>query len=75
MVVVDEGLGIPEADLGELFDSFRRGSNVGAIPGTGLGLAVVKRAAELHGGQVRVRSEVGVGTTFEVEVELGGKKK
>ncbi len=66
LVIRDEGIGIPEPDRERLFGSFRRGSNVGAIPGTGLGLAVVKRAIDLHGGSVSVESAVGAGSRFEV---------
>jgi len=68
--VRDEGLGIPEDDRARLFESFRRGTNVGAIPGTGLGLAVVRRAVELHGGTITVESTVGAGTTFEVTLPV-----
>lgn len=64
--VQDEGIGIPPADQAQLFNSFHRASNVGTISGTGLGLAIVKKSVELHGGQITVRSEVGVGTTFTV---------
>lgn len=68
--VRDQGLGIPEDDRARLFESFRRGTNVGAIPGTGLGLAVVRRATELHGGTISVESAVGAGTTFEVALPV-----
>jgi PAS domain S-box-containing protein len=64
--VRDEGIGIPEADRANLFDSFHRASNVGTISGTGLGLAIVKKFVDLHGGQIAVESQVGVGTTFTV---------
>lgn len=66
--VSDHGIGITAADRDRLFESFHRGSNVGVIPGTGLGLAVVKRAAVAHGGDVEVRSTEGEGTTFEVRL-------
>lgn len=68
--IQDSGIGIPEKDLEKLFDSFRRASNVGTIPGTGLGLAIVQKCVELHGGQIRVESELGVGTTFIVTLPL-----
>lgn len=64
--VKDQGIGIPPKDLQRLFESFHRASNVSGIPGTGLGLAVVKQAVELHRGAIAVESEVGVGTTFTV---------
>lgn len=72
LIVSDEGLGIPEADRAGIFESFRRGGNVGAIPGTGLGLAVVKRAVDLHDGTVALRSAPGEGSRFEVIIPIGG---
>jgi signal transduction histidine kinase len=68
--VRDEGIGIPESERSQLFDSFYRASNVGTISGTGLGLAIVKRAVDLHGGKIAVESVVGVGTTFIVSLPL-----
>lgn len=62
----DQGIGIPEADLEHLFESFYRAKNVGKVAGTGLGLAIVKNAVELHSGSITVASEVGVGTTFTI---------
>ena len=71
-LVRDQGIGIPEEDRARLFESFHRGSNVGDVPGTGLGLAVVKRSVDRHGGRIEVSSEVGVGTTFIVTIPLAG---
>ncbi len=68
--VADRGIGIAEEDLARLFESFHRGRNVGTIPGTGLGLAVVKRAVSAHGGSIDVRSEEGEGTTFLVRLPV-----
>ena len=62
--VQDFGIGVPPSELEQLFDSFHRAENVGSIPGTGLGLPIVKRAVDIHGGTIEVDSEVGVGTTF-----------
>lgn len=64
--IQDEGIGIPEADLPLLFESFYRAPNVGTIPGTGLGLAIVKKCVDLHKGHISVDSVVGIGTTFTV---------
>jgi signal transduction histidine kinase len=64
--VRDHGIGIPEADLPHLCEPFRRASNVGETPGTGLGLLIVKRCVELQGGQVEIQSQVGKGTTITV---------
>lgn len=65
-VVRDTGIGIPKEDHQHLFLAFHRGSNVGTRPGTGLGLLLVKRCAELHGGKVQVESGLGAGTTVTV---------
>jgi len=66
--VEDRGIGIPEADRGRVFEAFERGSNVGPIKGTGLGLNIVKRMAELLGGNVSVDSAPGRGSRFTVEL-------
>jgi len=67
----DRGIGIYEADQKQLFEPFHRGKNVRNIPGTGLGLVVMKKCVELHGGSINLKSEVGVGTTFTVSLPLG----
>lgn len=66
LIVQDSGIGIPEADLDKVFDSFHRGGNVGTIQGTGLGLAIVKQCVDLHQGTIQVQSQVGQGTRFTV---------
>jgi signal transduction histidine kinase len=66
--VCDHGIGIPAADISELFKSFHRGQNVGSVPGTGLGLTIVKRCVELHSGSISFVSVQGAGTTFAVRL-------
>ncbi|MEO1352099.1 MAG: ATP-binding protein [Cyanobacteria bacterium J06635_15] len=66
--ISDQGIGIPPADQQHLFDSFHRGQNVQTVSGTGLGLAVVKKCLDLHGGTIEVDSQVGIGTTFKVDI-------
>jgi PAS domain S-box-containing protein len=66
--IQDQGIGIPLADQGHLFEPFHRGSNAGSIAGTGLGLAIIKFAANLHGGSIQFVSTVGVGSTFTVSI-------
>ena len=66
--VVDQGIGISPDDADRLFDTFQRGSNVAGIGGSGLGLAVVDRAVQLHGGSVSVRSDLGLGSEFMVRI-------
>jgi PAS domain S-box-containing protein len=69
--VSDPGIGIPPDEIGHLFESFHRASNVGTIQGTGLGLAIVKNAVETHGGTIAVDSRLGAGTTFTVRLPAG----
>jgi two-component system phosphate regulon sensor histidine kinase PhoR len=72
--VADQGYGIPEADLGRIFEKFYRvprASDADA-PGTGLGLALVREIAELHGGSVTVTSQVGVGSVFTMVLPKAG---
>lgn len=71
--VKDEGIGIPPEDLERLFDLFYRASNVGRIPGTGLGMPIIRQAIEAHGGSITVESAVGVGTTFLVTLPIPSK--
>ena len=68
--IQDEGIGIPEFDQENLFNSFHRGSNVGNILGHGLGLAIAKQSVELHAGEITFASKVGVGTTFIVSLPV-----
>jgi len=61
--VTDTGPGIPESEREHLFERFFRGVNA-AYAGTGLGLQICKALADAHGGEIRVESEVGRGSTF-----------
>jgi signal transduction histidine kinase len=68
--VEDNGYGIPDEDQKKLFQEFYRGyiKNARNIPGTGLGLSLVKAVIEAHGGRVWVQSKEGAGSTFFVEL-------
>ncbi|MBA2961338.1 MULTISPECIES: 7TM diverse intracellular signaling domain-containing protein [Ramlibacter] len=68
--VADQGIGIPPDEVGHLFGSFHRASNVGSIQGTGLGLAIVKNAVQVHGGRIDVESTLGKGSTFTVRLPM-----
>lgn len=64
--VRDEGIGIPEQELEQIFQPFFRSSNAIEIGGHGIGLSLVERIMRLHGGSVEVKSKIGKGTTFNV---------
>jgi signal transduction histidine kinase len=65
VIVEDSGCGIPDSEIGFIFDRFRTGSSAGGPRGTGLGLALTRAIALGHGGEVLVRSTPGLGSTFE----------
>ena len=67
-VVADRGPGIPQEDVPKLMEGFHRGANVLHIPGTGLGLVVVKRCIELCGGTVTIGNRPGGGTRAEIRL-------
>lgn len=64
--VADKGAGMSEEDVRLALEPFAQGGNARGVKGTGLGLAVVKRFAELHGGQIDIRSTLGKGTRVSV---------
>jgi signal transduction histidine kinase len=70
--VADSGVGIPEDEVGRLFERFFRASTGTTAPGTGLGLSIIQSIVKAHCGTVGVRSELGVGTTFTVDLLLPG---
>ena len=64
--VVDQGIGISKEDMPSMFKRFFRTSNAAGIPGTGIGLNLTKQLVELQGGEIKVESVDGEGTTFSV---------
>ena len=73
LTVADTGAGIARERLPRLFERFHRveGTRARTYEGSGIGLALVKDLVELHGGSLRVESEVGAGTSFIVRLPLG----
>jgi signal transduction histidine kinase len=69
-VVRDRGIGVPETDVKLLFQPFHRARNVGETPGSGLGLVIVQRCVDLHGGSIKLESTEGVGTSVTVRLGL-----
>jgi two-component system, OmpR family, sensor histidine kinase SenX3 len=72
--VKDQGIGIPSHDLDRVFERFYRvdPARSRGTGGTGLGLAIVKHVCRNHGGECKVWSEVGVGSTFTLRLPLVG---
>jgi two-component system phosphate regulon sensor histidine kinase PhoR len=70
--VSDEGIGIAAEDLPYLFDTAYRAPQAHSFrrKGSGLGLAIVKHIVEQHGGQIRVQSQIGKGTTISFDLPL-----
>lgn len=66
--VRDEGIGIPAEEIARLYEPFFRGSNVGAIEGTGIGLSLVHDCVKAHYGRIEVESQIGEGTRFTVTI-------
>lgn len=64
--IKDNGIGIPAEQLPHIYEMFSRAHNVGSIPGTGIGLSLVKRVMERLGGSIDVESKVGEGTTVHL---------
>jgi PAS domain S-box-containing protein len=69
--VRDHGIGIPPEQIDRIFGRFERAVSERAYSGLGLGLYIVRRFVEAHGGTVRVESQPGEGSTFTVELPLG----
>jgi len=69
--VTDTGVGIAPEDQEAVFEEFRQvGTSAAKQEGTGLGLALCRRFVELHGGRIRVQSEVGGGSTFTFTIPV-----
>lgn len=72
----DTGVGISPQDQPRIFDRFYRGEQAGMeVPGTGLGLTIVREILDLHQGHILVESELGVGSTFSVLLPLSKPEK
>jgi signal transduction histidine kinase len=75
LTVIDHGIGIPADEMKNLFQSFYRASNAENVQGTGLGLVIVKKLAEMHGGDVFGSSELNKGSAFGFKIPLQTYKR
>lgn len=73
--IKDYGIGIPENEIKNLFQSFYRASNVGNISGTGIGLIVVEHVAKVHKGYLEVSSELNKGSIFTLSISLNNERE
>jgi PAS domain S-box-containing protein len=75
LVIADTGIGIPEEELKFIFDIFYRATNVLNIPGTGLGLNIVKKYLDAIHGSIQIESFAGKGTTITITLPIHDTKK
>jgi len=68
VTVADRGIGLPERDRERLFERYYRADNTGGVPGTGVGLHIVRVLVELHGGTVTAANREGGGSVFTVRL-------
>lgn len=70
LTVADSGIGIPKDDMNNMFKRFFRAKTAEGYRGTGIGLNISKEFVEMHGGDIRVESIEGNGTTFTVRLPI-----
>ena len=75
VIIKDYGIGIPEADHAHLFEPFFRAHNTGTIPGTGLGLNIVRRYSKLMNGTIEFESKINHGTSFTFTFPINKKNE
>jgi two-component system OmpR family sensor kinase len=68
--VADTGIGIPDEEIGEVWQELARGRAARSLPGTGIGLALVRVIVTRHGGRVAIRSRDGQGTVVSVRLPV-----
>lgn len=75
LVIQDRGIGIPAEEQDNLFEIFYRGNNIGLTPGTGMGLAIVKKSVSLMKGQINFTSQIDQGTMFNISLPVLSQDK
>lgn len=66
ITISDQGIGIPNNEIDKVFEPFYRTKNASSFKGHGIGLSICKRIIDMHKGRIVVKSEVGVGSSFNV---------
>lgn len=72
--VADTGIGIPDEEIGEVWQELARGRAARSLPGTGIGLALVRVVVTRHGGRVAIRSRNGQGTVVSIRLPVRGRR-
>ena len=73
--VADTGTGIPDEEIGEVWQELARGRAARSLPGTGIGLALVRVVVTRHGGRVAIRSRDGQGTVVSIRLPVQGRPR
>ncbi len=68
ITIADQGIGIRNEDIRNIFEPFFRSNNIGNVPGTGLGLSIVKNSVDMLGGNIRIDSQLSVGTIVYINI-------
>ena len=71
--VADTGIGIPDEEIGEVWQELARGRAARSLPGTGIGLALVRVVVARHGGRIAIRSRDGQGTVVSIRLPVQGR--
>ena len=72
--VADTGIGIPDEEIGEVWQELARGRAARSLPGTGIGLALVRVVVTRHGGRIAIRSRDGQGTVVSMRLPVRGHR-
>lgn len=72
-IIIDKGIGIPKEEQSKVLEPFYRAENVGTIPGTGLGMSIVRNSLQLLGGSISFTSARNVGSEFRVQIPVSEK--
>ncbi|MCX7189349.1 MAG: sensor histidine kinase [Methylotenera sp.] len=72
IAIQDHGIGMTPEQLNRVYERFYRADQSGSVPGTGLGMAIMKDIITHHGGTIEVASEYGLGTTIYIYLPVLG---